>query len=132
DSLEKGFDGRQLIEGLSFSLPRNGIVGVIGPNGVGKSTLFKAIVGLEELDGGELKIGASVKISYVDQSRGGIDPDKSRSAVLSGGPACSRGGAVEMPSRAYVSAFGFTGPDQPRKAAVLSGGGRNRLNLALT
>src|SRR5699024_8881035 len=132
DSLEKGFDGRQLIEGLSFSLPRNGIVGVIGPNGVGKSTLFKTIVGLEELDGGELKIGDSVKISYVDQSRGGIDPDKSRWEVVSDGLDFIQVGAVEMPSRAYVSAFGFKGPDQQKKAGVLSGGERNRLNLALT
>jgi ATP-binding cassette ChvD family protein len=132
DSLEKGFDGRQLIEGLSFSLPRNGIVGVIGPNGVGKSTLFKTIVGLEELDGGELKIGDSVKISYVDQSRGGIDPDKSLWEVVSDGLDFIQVGAVEMPSRAYVSAFGFKGPDQQKKAGVLSGGERNRLNLALT
>src|SRR5699024_73747 len=141
DSLEKGFDGRQLIDGLSFSLPRNGIVGVIGPNGVGKSTLFKTIVGLEELDGGELKIGDSVKISYVDQSRGGIDPDKSLWEVdtdKSHGELASAGldfidvGAVEMPSRGYVAAFGFKGPDQQKKAGVLSGGERNRLNLALT
>ncbi|WP_209325120.1 energy-dependent translational throttle protein EttA [Brevibacterium renqingii] len=132
DGLEKGFDGRQLIEGLSFSLPRNGIVGVIGPNGVGKSTLFKTIVGLEELDGGELKVGDSVKISYVDQSRGGIDPEKTLWEVVSDGLDFIQVGSVEMPSRAYVSAFGFKGPDQQKKAGVLSGGERNRLNLALT
>ncbi|GAA4284006.1 energy-dependent translational throttle protein EttA [Brevibacterium daeguense] len=131
-NLQKGFDGRQLIDGLSFSLPRNGIVGVIGPNGVGKTTLFKTIVGLEELDGGELKVGDTVKISYVDQSRGGIDPEKSLWDVVSDGLDFIQVGAVEMPSRAYVSAFGFKGPDQQKKAGVLSGGERNRLNLALT
>ncbi|MCQ2000503.1 energy-dependent translational throttle protein EttA [Arthrobacter zhaoxinii] len=130
--LQKGFGDRQLIDGLSFSLPRNGIVGVIGPNGVGKSTLFKTIVGLEELDGGELKIGDSVKISYVDQSRGGIDPEKSLWEVVSEGHDWIQVGQVEMPSRAYVSAFGFKGPDQQKKAGVLSGGERNRLNLAMT
>ncbi|GAA1618687.1 MULTISPECIES: energy-dependent translational throttle protein EttA [Brevibacterium] len=130
--LEKGFDGRLLIDGLSFSLPRNGIVGVIGPNGVGKSTLFKTIVGLEELDNGNLKVGETVKISYVDQSRGGIDPEKSLWEVVSDGLDFIQVGAVEMPSRAYVSAFGFKGPDQQKKAGVLSGGERNRLNLALT
>ncbi|MCC3275026.1 energy-dependent translational throttle protein EttA [Arthrobacter sp. zg-Y20] len=130
--LQKGFGDRQLIDGLSFSLPRNGIVGVIGPNGVGKSTLFKTIVGLEELDGGELKIGDSVKISYVDQSRGGIDPEKSLWEVVSEGYDWIQVGQVEMPSRAYVSAFGFKGPDQQKKAGVLSGGERNRLNLAMT
>ncbi len=131
-NLQKGFDDRQLIDGLSFSLPRNGIVGVIGPNGVGKTTLFKTIVGLEELDGGDLKIGDSVKISYVDQSRGGIDPNKSLWEVVSDGLDHIQVGQVEMPSRAYVSAFGFKGPDQQKKAGVLSGGERNRLNLALT
>ncbi|MCC9145668.1 MULTISPECIES: energy-dependent translational throttle protein EttA [unclassified Arthrobacter] len=131
-NLQKGFGDRQLIDGLSFSLPRNGIVGVIGPNGVGKSTLFKTIVGLEELDGGELKIGDSVKISYVDQSRGGIDPEKSLWEVVSEGHDWIQVGQVEMPSRAYVSAFGFKGPDQQKKAGVLSGGERNRLNLAMT
>ncbi len=130
--LEKGFDGLLLIDGLSFSLPRNGIVGVIGPNGVGKSTLFKTIVGLEELDNGNLKVGETVKISYVDQSRGGIDPEKSLWEVVSDGLDFIQVGAVEMPSRAYVSAFGFKGPDQQKKAGVLSGGERNRLNLALT
>ncbi|MHA7278604.1 energy-dependent translational throttle protein EttA [Arthrobacter sp. MDT2-2] len=130
--LRKGFDDRILIDGLSFSLPRNGIVGVIGPNGVGKTTLFKTIVGLEPLDGGELRIGESVKISYVDQSRGGIDPNKSLWEVVSDGLDFIQVGQVEMPSRAYVSAFGFKGPDQQKKAGVLSGGERNRLNLALT
>ncbi|HLR43733.1 MAG TPA: energy-dependent translational throttle protein EttA [Brevibacterium sp.] len=132
DDLQKGFDGRTLIDGLSFSLPPNGIVGVIGPNGVGKTTLFKTIVGLEELDGGDLKIGDSVKISYVDQSRGGIDPEKNLWEVVSDGLDFIQVGNVEMPSRAYVSAFGFKGPDQQKKAGVLSGGERNRLNLALT
>src|SRR6476659_264575 len=130
--LQKGFDDRTLIDGLSFSLPRNGIVGVIGPNGVGKSTLFKTIVGLEPLDGGELKIGDSVKISYADQSRGGIDPNKTLWEVVSDGLDYIQVGHVEMPSRAYVAAFGFKGPDQQKKAGVLSGGERNRLNLALT
>ncbi len=130
--LQKGFGDRQLIDGLSFSLPRNGIVGVIGPNGVGKTTLFKTIVGLEPLDGGDLKIGDSVRISYVDQSRGGIDPEKSLWEVVSDGLDFIQVGQVEMPSRAYVSAFGFKGPDQQKKAGVLSGGERNRLNLAMT
>ena len=131
-NLQKGFDGRSLINGLSFSLPRNGIVGVIGPNGVGKSTLFKSIVGLEPLDGGELKIGETVKISYVDQSRGGIDPNKTLWEVVSGGLDYMVVGNTELPSRAYVAAFGFKGPDQQKPAGVLSGGERNRLNLALT
>ena len=130
--LSKGFGGRSLISGLSFSLPRNGIVGVIGPNGVGKTTLFKTIVGLEPLDGGELTIGETVKISYVDQSRAGIDPDKTLWQVVSDGLDFIQVGNVEMPSRAYVSAFGFKGPDQQKPAGVLSGGERNRLNLALT
>ena len=132
ENLQKGFDGRLLINGLSFSLPRNGIVGVIGPNGVGKSTLFKTIVGLEELDGGSLKVGETVKISYVDQNRSNIDPEKSLWEVVSDGLDYIQVGNVEMPSRAYVSAFGFKGPDQQKKAGVLSGGERNRLNLALT
>ncbi|WP_237224043.1 energy-dependent translational throttle protein EttA [Rothia nasisuis] len=132
ENLQKGFDGRSLIKGLSFSLPRNGIVGVIGPNGVGKSTLFKTIVGLETLDGGTLKIGETVKISYVDQNRANIDPEKSLWEVVSDGLDYIQVGQVEMPSRAYVSAFGFKGPDQQKKAGVLSGGERNRLNLALT
>lgn len=132
ENLQKGFDGRSLINGLSFSLPRNGIVGVIGPNGVGKSTLFKTIVGLEPLDGGILKVGETVKISYVDQNRANIDPEKSLWEVVSDGLDYIQVGNVEMPSRAYVSAFGFKGPDQQKKAGVLSGGERNRLNLALT
>jgi ATP-binding cassette ChvD family protein len=131
-NLQKGFDGRSLINGLTFSLPRNGIVGVIGPNGVGKSTLFKTIVGLEKADGGELKIGETVKISYVDQARGGIDPNKSLWEVVSDGLDYMQVGNVEMPSRAYVAAFGFKGPDQQKPAGILSGGERNRLNLALT
>ena len=132
EDLHKGFGDRSLINGLSFSLPRNGIVGVIGPNGVGKTTLFKTIVGLEPLDGGELTIGETVKISYVDQTRAGIDPDKTLWEVVSDGLDFIQVGNVEMPSRAYVSAFGFKGPDQQKPAGVLSGGERNRLNLALT
>lgn len=131
-NLQKGFDGRVLIDGLSFTLPRNGIVGVIGPNGVGKTTLFKTIVGLEPLDGGELKIGETVSISYVDQSRGGIDPKKTLWEVVSDGLDFIKVGNVEIPSRAYVASFGFKGPDQQKAAGVLSGGERNRLNLALT
>src|SRR6187455_676202 len=130
--LQKGFDGRSLIDGLSFSLPPNGIVGVIGPNGVGKTTLFKTIVGLEPLDGGDLKIGETVKISYVDQTRSNIDPTKSLWEVVSDGLDIITVGKIEIPSRAYVSKFGFKGPDQQKKAGVLSGGERNRLNLALT
>ena len=132
DNISKGFDGRTLIDNLSFSLPPNGIVGIIGPNGVGKTTLFKTLVGLEEIDSGNLKIGESVKISYVDQNRTNIDPEKSLWEVVSDGLDYIQVGNVEMPSRAYVSAFGFKGPDQQKKAGVLSGGERNRLNLALT
>jgi len=131
-NLKKGFGDRTLIDGLSFTLPRNGIVGVIGANGVGKTTLFKTIVGLESLDGGELKIGETVKLSYVDQSRGGIDPTKTLWEVVSDGLDYIKVGNVEMPSRAYVGAFGFKGPDQQKPAGILSGGERNRLNLALT
>ena len=131
-NLNKGFDGRTLSDGLSFTLPRNGIVGVVGPNGVGKSTLFKTIVGLEPLDGGDLKIGQTVKLSYVDQSRAGIDPKKTLWEVVSDGLDYIQVGNVEMPSRAYVASFGFKGADQQKPAGVLSGGERNRLNLALT
>ena len=130
--LTKGFGDRVLIDDLSFSLPRNGIVGVIGPNGAGKTTLFKTILGMEEPDSGEVKIGETVKISYVDQSRGGIDPKKTLFEVVSDGLDFMKVGQVEMPSRAYVAAFGFKGPDQQKPAGVLSGGERNRLNLALT
>jgi ATP-binding cassette ChvD family protein len=132
DHLDKGFDGRVLIKDLSFSLPRNGIVGVIGPNGVGKTTLFKTIVGLEHSDSGSVKVGDTVKLSYVDQNRGGIDPKKNVWEVVSDGLDHIQVGQVEMPSRAYVAAFGFKGPDQQKPAGVLSGGERNRLNLALT
>jgi ATP-binding cassette ChvD family protein len=131
-NLKKGFGDRVLIEGLSFTLPRNGIVGIIGPNGVGKSTLFKTIVGFEEPDSGEVKIGETVKVSYVDQSREGIDPKKTLWEVVSDGLDFIQVGNVEIPSRAYVSTFGFKGPDQQKPAGVLSGGERNRLNLALT
>ncbi|WP_027479001.1 energy-dependent translational throttle protein EttA [Gryllotalpicola ginsengisoli] len=130
--LKKGFGDRMLIDGLSFTLPRNGIVGVIGPNGVGKTTLFKTIVGLEPLDGGTLKVGETVKISYVDQTRSNIDPNKTLWEVVSDGLDYIQVGKTEVPSRAYVSTFGFKGPDQQKKAGVLSGGERNRLNLALT
>ncbi|GGN12999.1 energy-dependent translational throttle protein EttA [Lentzea pudingi] len=132
DKLKKGFGDRVLIDGLSFTLPRNGIVGVIGPNGVGKTTLFKTIVGLEKPDDGGVKVGETVLLSYVDQNRGGIDPKKNVWEVVSGGLDYIHVGNVEMPSRAYVSAFGFKGPDQQKPAGVLSGGERNRLNLALT
>ncbi|TSD99986.1 energy-dependent translational throttle protein EttA [Skermania sp. ID1734] len=130
--LDKGFDGRVLIKDLSFTLPRNGIVGVIGPNGVGKTTLFKTIVGLEEPDSGTVKVGETVKLSYVDQNRANIDPNKTVWQVVSDGLDFIEVGQNEMPSRAYVSAFGFKGPDQQKPAGVLSGGERNRLNLALT
>ena len=132
EHLTKGFGDRLLIDDLSFSLPRNGIVGVIGPNGAGKTTLFKMLMGLETPDSGNIKVGETVKISYVDQSRGGIDAKKSLWEVVSDGLDFIKVGQVEMPSRAYVSAFGFKGPDQQKPAGVLSGGERNRLNLALT
>ncbi len=130
--LHKEFDGRVLIGDLSFTLPRNGIVGVIGPNGVGKTTLFKTIVGLEPLTSGELEVGETVKISYVDQNRSGIDPDKNLWEVVSDGLDHMMVGETEVPSRAYVASFGFKGQDQQKRAGVLSGGERNRLNLALT
>ena len=132
DHIHKAFGDRVLIDDLSFSLPRNGIVGVIGPNGVGKSTLFKAIVGQEELTSGTLEIGETVQISYVDQLRQGIDPDKTIWEVVSDGNDFIKVGDTEIPSRAYVASFGFKGPDQQKRAGVLSGGERNRLNLALT
>jgi ATP-binding cassette ChvD family protein len=132
EHLSKGFGDRLLIDDLSFTLPRNGIVGVIGPNGAGKTTLFKTILGMETPDSGSVKVGETVKIAYVDQSRGGIDPKKSLWEVVSDGLDFIKVGQVEMPSRAYVSAFGFKGPDQQKAAGVLSGGERNRLNLALT
>ena len=130
--LNKGFDGRTLIKDLSFTLPRNGIVGVIGPNGVGKTTLFKTIVGLEQPDSGEVKVGSTVQLSYVDQNRENIDPEQTVWEVVSDGLDFIHVGQNEMPSRAYLSAFGFKGPDQQKPSKVLSGGERNRLNLALT
>jgi ATP-binding cassette ChvD family protein len=130
--LTKGFDGELLFDDVSFSLPRGGIVGVIGPNGVGKTTLFKMIVGQEKPDAGELIIGETVQLSYVDQGRGGLDPTKNVWELVSDGLDYIKVGQVEMPSRAYVSAFGFKGPDQQKPSRVLSGGERNRLNLALT
>ena len=132
EHLHKEFDGRVLIDDLSFELPLNGIVGVIGPNGVGKTTLFKTIVGLEDLTSGNLEIGETVKISYVDQNREGIDPNKKLWEVVSGGTDYMMVGETEIPSRAYVASFGFKGSDQQKPAGVLSGGERNRLNLALT
>jgi ATP-binding cassette ChvD family protein len=132
DDLRKGFGDRALIDGLSFSLPRGGIVGIIGPNGVGKTTLFKTIVGIEQPDAGEVRVGETVKLSYVDQNRANIDSEKSVWEVVSDGLDYIQVGSQEMPSRAYIGAFGFKGPDQQKKAGVLSGGERNRLNLALT
>ena len=130
--LSKGFGDRMLIEKLSFSLPPNGIVGVIGPNGVGKTTLFKMIIGEEQPDAGSIKVGDTVQIAYVDQSRGRIDPDKNVWEAISDGESFIRAGRTEIPSRAYVAAFGFKGPDQQKPAGILSGGERNRVNLALT
>jgi ATP-binding cassette ChvD family protein len=132
NDLVKGFDGRTLIDHLSFSLPRNGIVGIIGPNGVGKTTLFKTIVGLEKPDDGTVRIGETVHLSYVDQNRAGLNGDQTVWEVVSDGLDHLMVGKVEMPSRAYVAAFGFKGPDQQKPVKVLSGGERNRLNLALT
>jgi ATP-binding cassette ChvD family protein len=131
-NLTKGFGDRVLIENLSFSLPRNGIVGIIGPNGVGKTTLFKTIVGLEKPDSGEVKVGETVTLSYVDQTRSGLEGKQTLWEVVSDGLDFLMVGKVEMPSRAYVAAFGFKGPDQQKPVNVLSGGERNRLNLALT
>lgn len=131
-NLTKGFGDRTLINDLSFSLPRAGIVGIVGPNGVGKTTLFKMIVGEEQPDAGSLTVGSTVKISYVDQSRGGIDPSKNVWEVVSDGLDHIKVANFEMPSRAYVASFGFKGPDQQKRAGILSGGERNRLNLALT
>jgi ATP-binding cassette ChvD family protein len=130
--LTKGFEDRPLMENLSFTLPRAGIVGVIGPNGVGKTTLFRMIVGEEKPDDGELRVGQTVKTSYVDQGRGGLDPTKSVWELVSDGLDFIKVANFEMPSRAYVASFGFKGPDQQKRAGVLSGGERNRLNLALT
>ncbi|MEV6632281.1 energy-dependent translational throttle protein EttA [Actinoplanes sp. NPDC051470] len=132
NDLVKGFDGRILIGHLSFSLPRNGIVGIIGPNGVGKTTLFKTIVGFEKPDSGEVRVGETVSLSYVDQNRSGLDGSKTVWEVVSDGLDHLMVGKVEMPSRAYVAAFGFKGPDQQKPVKVLSGGERNRLNLAMT
>jgi ATP-binding cassette ChvD family protein len=130
--LSKGFGDRMLIDGLSFSLPPNGLVGVIGPNGVGKTTLFKMIVGDEQPDGGTIRIGETVRVSYVDQLRSGIDPNKNVWEVISDGETSIRVGNTEIPSRAYVAAFGFKGPDQQKPAGLMSGGERGRVNLALT
>src|SRR4029077_9462756 len=132
EHVDKGFEGRQLIKDLSFSLPPNGIVGVIGPNGVGKTTLFKMIIGEEQPDGGAIKVGETVQIAYVDQARGRIDPDKNVWEVISDGESYIRAGKSESPSGAYVAAFGFKGGDQQKLAGVMSGGERNRVNLALT
>ena len=132
EHIHKAFGDRVLIDDLSFTLPRNGIVGVIGPNGVGKSTLFKTIVGLEPLTSGDLKIGETVKISYVDQNRAGLDPNKNLWEAVSDGNDFIEVGGVEVPTRAYVASFGFKGSDQQKLTGVLSGGERNRLNLALT
>ncbi len=131
-NIRKCFGDRVLIDDLSFSLPRNGIVGVIGPNGVGKTTLFKTIVGLEELTGGSLEVGESVSISYVDQNRSGIDPQKKVWEVVGDGYDFIKVGEQEFQTRAYVASFGFKGSDQQKFAGMLSGGERNRLNLALT
>jgi len=130
--LTKGFGDRTLLRDVSFSLPRAGIVGVVGPNGVGKTTLFRMVTGEETPDSGTIKVGDTVKISYVDQSRGGIDPKKNVWEVVSDGLDFIKVANFEMPSRAYIASFGFKGPDQQKPAGVLSGGERNRLNLALT
>jgi len=131
-TLAKGYDGRELMRDQNFTLPRAGIVGVVGPNGVGKTTLFRMIIGEEKPDSGELKVGDSVRISYVDQSRGGLDPKQNVWEVVSDGLDHIKVANFEMPSRAYIASFGFKGPDQQKSAGILSGGERNRLNLALT
>ena len=132
NALTKGFGDRVLIDDLSFTMPRGGIVGIIGPNGVGKTTLFKTIVGFEQPDAGEVRVGETVKLSYVDQNRAGLDPAKTVWEAVSEGLDYIQVGQQEMPSRAYIGAFGFKGPDQQKPTGVLSGGERNRLNLALT
>ena len=132
EHLDKGFGDRELFEDLNFSLPRNGIVGVLGPNGVGKTTLFKMIIGEEKPDAGTITMGDTVKISYVDQNRARIAPDKNVWEAISDGESSIRIGNTEIPSRAYVAAFGFKGADQQKPAGVMSGGERNRMNLALT
>jgi ATPase subunit of ABC transporter with duplicated ATPase domains len=132
DHLAKGFEDRMLIDGLSFSLPPNGIVGIIGPNGIGKTILLKMILGEEQPDAGTISVGETVRISYVDQMRAGLDPDKTVWDVISGGEAYVRAGRTEIPSRAYVAAFGFKGSDRQKPAGLMSGGERGRVNLALT
>ena len=132
EHLVKGYEDRLLIDGLTFSLPPNGIVGVIGPNGVGKTTLLKIILGEEQPDAGTMRVGDTVQVSYVDQLRAGIDPERTVWDVISGGETYIRAGRAEIPSRAYVAAFGFKGPDQQKPAGLLSGGERGRVNLALT
>lgn len=132
ENLRKGYDDQLLFDGLSFSLPRNGIVGVIGPNGVGKTTLFRMIVGEEQPDAGTIRIGETVKLAYVDQARAGLDPQKTAWELISDGLDYIKVGNVEVPSRAYIAAFGFKGSDQQKPVAAFSGGERNRLNLALT
>jgi ATPase subunit of ABC transporter with duplicated ATPase domains len=130
--LSKRYGDRVLFDELSFSLPRNGIVGVLGPNGVGKTTLFRILVGQEQPDSGEFRIGETVRISYVDQNRAQIDPDRTAWEIVSDGHDFLAVGQVNVPSRAYLAAFGFKGPDQQKPARLFSGGERNRLNLALT
>jgi ATP-binding cassette ChvD family protein len=132
DHVSKAFGDRELFRDLSFSLPRNGIVGVIGPNGVGKTTLFQMLTGNEEPDSGTIRIGDTVRIAYVDQNRANIDPNRTAWEVVSSGDDVLHIGPVEVPSRAYIAAFGFKGPDQQKPARLFSGGERNRLNLALT
>ncbi|HVZ78059.1 MAG TPA: energy-dependent translational throttle protein EttA [Gemmatimonadaceae bacterium] len=131
ENLRKGFGDRLLIDGLSFALPRGGIVGVIGPNGAGKSTLFRMITGQEKPDSGTLRVGETVQLAYVDQSRA-LDPEKSAWEEISGGQELIMVGRKEMNSRAYLSSFNFRGTDQQKKVALLSGGERNRLHLART